>query len=264
MGRFQFPRTVLALTLALVAGNSLFAGDENDKHNDRVADGQVAGMPSPQENDRRIVRALKLGNQGEVELAKLAQKKATSESVKNFANMMVEDHQKCLDELKLIHDQSKSNKDVRDEPSGAKIEVKDGNETRVLDANRTAVVIKDDGKSRDGKMMIRAIDFLAVKEQVCKETLNACKDEMNKLEGSEFDKAFMGKMVGSHTEMLATCKALKGYASQNLAELINRGEEKTKEHLEKAKQICSEMKGHTATTTTTERTSAPVKTDKDN
>lgn len=50
--------------------------------------------------DRNFVMKAAQGGMAEVELGKLAQQKASSDDVKNFANRMVEDHQKANDELK--------------------------------------------------------------------------------------------------------------------------------------------------------------------
>ena len=51
-------------------------------------------------SDRNFAMKAAQGGMAEVEFGKLAQQKASSEDVKNFANRMVEDHQKANDELK--------------------------------------------------------------------------------------------------------------------------------------------------------------------
>ena len=52
--------------------------------------------------DRKFVEKASVGGLAEVELGKLAQQRASSEQVKQFATRMVEDHTKANDELKAI------------------------------------------------------------------------------------------------------------------------------------------------------------------
>jgi putative membrane protein len=59
---------------------------------------QKPGVPAPHQlntSDRTFVHQLAIGNMAEIELAKLAQQKASGEPIKNFAQMMVNDHQEA-------------------------------------------------------------------------------------------------------------------------------------------------------------------------
>ncbi len=57
--------------------------------------GMHAGMSVQQVIIHKLVR----GNQGEIELAQIAQQEAKSDKVKQFAQMMIKDHQQALQEL---------------------------------------------------------------------------------------------------------------------------------------------------------------------
>jgi putative membrane protein len=64
--------------------------------------GKETGQPAPEGSntqDKLFVRQAALGGQAEVELSKIAQKKASNESVREFANRMVEVHSKSNQQL---------------------------------------------------------------------------------------------------------------------------------------------------------------------
>ena len=53
-------------------------------------------------NDAEVAKVLDIANQGEIDQAKLAQKTAVNANVKKFADMMVADHQKAIDDQKAL------------------------------------------------------------------------------------------------------------------------------------------------------------------
>lgn len=64
--------------------------------------GKEAGQPTPagsNNQDKLFVRQAALGGRAEVELSKIAQKKATNESVRKFADRMVEVHARSNQQL---------------------------------------------------------------------------------------------------------------------------------------------------------------------
>src|SRR5882757_4092266 len=56
----------------------------------------------PKVDDKKFLKDAALGGMTEVELGKLAAEKASNEAVKQFAQKMVEDHSKAVDELKQV------------------------------------------------------------------------------------------------------------------------------------------------------------------
>jgi putative membrane protein len=92
---------VMTLGLALAAGagaqTSYGTGPAGAKAADTPATKAAASNP-----DRGFVEKAAMGGMAEVELGNLAQQKASSAEVKQFAARMVEDHGKANDELKQL------------------------------------------------------------------------------------------------------------------------------------------------------------------
>jgi putative membrane protein len=66
------------------------------------AAGKKQGITSKQVSDQEFVIHAAKGDMAEIELGKVAQTKASAESVKTFAKRMIDDHQRALDSLKPI------------------------------------------------------------------------------------------------------------------------------------------------------------------
>jgi putative membrane protein len=62
----------------------------------------TAGNAMVDDNTKDFVKKAATGGMEEVELGRLAQQKASSQRVKNFGQMMVDDHSKANDQLKTI------------------------------------------------------------------------------------------------------------------------------------------------------------------
>lgn len=63
----------------------------------------VADAPSSlSKSDQKIIKDLALANMAEVEAGRLAQGKSNNEQVRHFAQQMIDDHGKALDEIKQL------------------------------------------------------------------------------------------------------------------------------------------------------------------
>jgi putative membrane protein len=92
----------LAGSCALLASASFAQQTGNPGGLSSDTPGKEMGQPDPEgsnNQDKLFVRQAALGGQAEVELSKLAQKKASNESVREFANRMVDVHSKSNQQL---------------------------------------------------------------------------------------------------------------------------------------------------------------------
>jgi putative membrane protein len=93
---------VLASGCALLATTSVAQQAPNPAGMSPDTPGKEMGQPAPEGSntqDKLFVRQAALGGRAEVELSKLAQKKATNQSVREFADRMVEVHSKSNEQL---------------------------------------------------------------------------------------------------------------------------------------------------------------------
>lgn len=93
---------VVASSWALLATGSFAQEGANPAGMSPDTPGKEMAKPTPEGSntqDKLFVRQAALGGQAEVELSKIAQKKATDPSVKEFADRMVEVHSKSNQQL---------------------------------------------------------------------------------------------------------------------------------------------------------------------
>jgi putative membrane protein len=93
---------VLASSGVLLATASFAQQSANPGGMSPDTPGKETAQPAPEGSntqDKLFVRQAALGGQAEVELSKIAQKKASNESVREFANRMVEVHSKSNQQL---------------------------------------------------------------------------------------------------------------------------------------------------------------------
>jgi putative membrane protein len=76
--------------------------DSLNETKDTTANGAAAGTVAVGEDDAKFSTEAAVGGMAEVELGKLALSKSTNAKVKEFADMMVNDHGKANEELKTI------------------------------------------------------------------------------------------------------------------------------------------------------------------
>ncbi len=184
-------------------------------------DDQASSTERPQGHnlDAKIAACLFLGTQEEVALATFAQKHAQHEDVKMFAKMLADEHTKALAILQK----------VSPEVSNLKLTIRDRN------AGDTEATPEGSEPS------------MAMLQKIKSECLSLTLQELQEHEGAEFDKAFVGQQIGAHIAMLAELRGSKSFASPELQKLIAEGEKMTLAHMEKAKEIMSQIKDERGT-----------------
>lgn len=210
---------------------------------ERVADrvGTALDNASEKSMDEFIASCLLIGNQEEVALAQEALSRAQNENVKQFAQKLIDDHQRAIQKLQQhakqgISLQGAPSITASTNPVNDAIASTPSPTAQQYTANRV-------DPDRD-PMNAGALDkVLKMQQQAAQECLSMAKAMMSEKQGADFDKAFAGMQVGAHVGMLAKLKASQQYASPELASIIQESEQTVKQHLDHAKQLCQELEG---------------------
>ncbi|HVX62776.1 MAG TPA: DUF4142 domain-containing protein [Pirellulales bacterium] len=179
--------------------------------------GQSSARPSL--TDWQIGEWLMVDNQAEIALSEAAEKSASDDDVKEFAQDMRDKHHEVLQKLR---------KEVAMQPRGG----------QPGGARPRGVPVRPGARQgMDG------LDLVSLKQQLGEQCRKSALQELQQKHGAEFDKCYMGMQIGMHMQMLDSLKVFSRYASPELDRLIEEGENSTQSHLERAKHIVASLEG---------------------
>jgi predicted outer membrane protein len=181
---------------------------------------------SPEQNDLRIVHWLSVDNRGMVECAKAAADRSSNEAVKSFAREIAAEHGSFQDKVFAKR-------------------LGQGTSNRTEDAHRgtTGTLVRDDGRLRDGKLLFRPTDFVAVKERVCEQLQSKARKEMESLSGPEFDHAFVAHMAFGHEALIASIDVLNNDATDGLRSDLKSFRDMLDKHLTHVRDLQKQIRG---------------------
>jgi predicted outer membrane protein len=179
--------------------------------------------PNIAENvDQELIADLIRANQAEVTIGSTAEGRALSDSVKSFAKEMQKDHSAIVNKLVQLQSSMTATRPTRVE-------------NRTTTTDLTLATKQPAGAQAEGRTLFR------IKAEIDKRTLATQQRELAELPPNQFDRAYIGMQVGTHTKMADILAVYKTFAeAPELKTLIDQGAEVTDNHLQHAKRI---MKG---------------------
>jgi predicted outer membrane protein len=181
-----------------------------------------------------IASCMLIGNQEEVALAQLAVDQAESDRVKQFAQKLIDDHQKAIQKLQPLAKPGIGLKEGRQTASASQQPGAQQLGAQQYTANRPSL-------ERGAGNPVTVDQILQLNQQAAQECLQMTKSMLQEKQGAEFDKAFAGMQIGAHVGMLAKLKASERHATGELASVIQESKQAVEQHLEQAKQICKDL-----------------------
>lgn len=237
-GRRGQPQTAAPRTATRGAPADFDRAGQSERHTVRRA---TADYGEFAHTDQQLAAWLLVDNRGEIALAQLAQEKTSNSEVRDFAQHLIDDHSKMVEKLEQF--------------AGTRRRTR-GNDNRTATNRRpqtaTAEYAGGQGRSSAG------LNFVRLKQQLGQQCLASSKQELEQKDGNEFDECYIGMQIAKHMEMIDTLKVFSHYASENLDQVIEEGEDTSQEHLDHAKKLIKELTsdGHSQKRDTEKRTSS--------
>ncbi len=175
---------------------------------------------TPLQNDHQIYRWVKIDCDALMQCLEAAKSKSSNAELKSLVERMHADH-KALEETAKTKYAA-----ITEKPS---------------DTNKTAALIKDDGQSRDERLVYKPCDFVAVKKAVCDRMKEVAEKEMGELSGPQFDKAIGKHLLMAHEAAIASIDSVHSSASKDLQACLTEAKEKMNEHLKLCRNLCKTM-----------------------
>jgi predicted outer membrane protein len=241
-------------------GNQPVANPATDSRQLHASNASKQGDGSVQDF---FVTKLMLGNKAEVELGQMAQDRAQSDDVKQFAQMLVQEHQQLNQQLAQL--QAGHQKAGAQPATAAGANVQGGvRESRVAGqpsgeapvANAPGAGNPTDQASNQiagqpGKAgnQHRAAQHEQVPQQltmICQQTaakqLEMAREMLGEYEGQDFDMGFLGLQIAKHAQVVAELQSIQNVGSPEFQQLVRTAEQKTSQHLDQAKQLANKLK----------------------
>lgn len=200
--------------------------------------GQAGQQTRWQTTDQGLASCIAIANQTEVAISKFAEEKAKNKDVKEFAKMMVKDHQEFLRKLERFAPEA-----AREGYLNERTETAAANPARVQPAggevkNANSQIQQTAGTRSDAN---QPLDMIQLHREVAEECIRSAKLGMNKKDGVEFDECYIGFQIAAHAEMKNKLTVFKRHVSGDLAQVISEGLETTEKHLKKAENLIKDL-----------------------
>lgn len=220
-----------------------------------------------QEVEKFLAGCLLSKNKAEIEFAQLAQQQSQNPQVKQFAQMLEQDHQKIVQQLEQLaggqagqtstrtDSQSQSNtasgqNDAQRQPSDA---------TRLPGSPGATPTTRSQTQTQSygSQNMSGPFAQLAqIEKQIGERQKQAIMDELQQKSGAEFDKCFVGAQVSSHIQSAATLEVLSQQQGE-LAQAAQQALPTVQQHLDHAKQLAKQLESGAQPRTQAERQTPP-------
>ncbi len=241
-------------------------------------DGAQVARNDARELDRHIADCLMLGNQEEINLGQFASERAQDPRVKEFAQMLIRDHQALNQKLQSFSSQrQQAQGTIQAGPATVQTQTQQALPTGTpADRREARQELRQQGESaRDAREAVRdaaqaganiiaGADGTAGRRmevttgyrgesgslndqlyQIAREAKRNCeemtKEELSKESGNKFDQAFVGSQIAAHIATLAQLKAAQGHVSPELQQVLADATQSVKQHKAHADQLMKDL-----------------------
>lgn len=206
--------------------------------------GQLDQQTIWKNNDQLLANCVAIQNQAEIAIAKNAQEKAKNKDVKEFAQMLVKDHQAFLQKLQRFAPETtregylndRNETASNDQKSSSKVQPA-GGEVR----NANGQIQQTAATQNAGSDAGQPINIIQLHREIAEECIRSAKSGMSKKDGKEFDECFVGFQIAAHAEMKNKLTVFQRHVSGDLKQILSDGLETTEKHLKKAEDLMKDL-----------------------
>jgi predicted outer membrane protein len=237
---------------------------------------QAAGGGQNSVVDQFLAGCLLGQNKAEVELSKLALQKSENAEVKQFAQKMIQDHQKMIEQLQPLAATHGANRAASgilggNSESQGRTETTEGRstDTRALPGSSGAAqTLAPTGTSGTVPPISATAEAAAtsntassagtgavhqlmqIDRQINERCLQMARDELQQKSGAEFDKCYVGNAISAHSKALAALEVIGKQTQGTLAQVAQHAQPTVQQHLDHAKQLMKEVDNPSSATAT--------------
>lgn len=238
---------------------------------------QATGGHGPQEAELFFTNCLLADNKAEVEISELAQQKSENSDVKQFAEQMIKDHNKMIQQLQQVsgsagkqtgdatstlqgsdggrvktgalgtrstdatRNSSEQNRPSLPGSSGANNTTGQLGQTRAAGESAAALNGNPPGAQQGGSTAIQQI--ASIDQQIKERCTQAAKEELQQKSGAEFDKAYIGSAINAHVHAMAALDVIGKQSQGQLAQVAQEAQPTVQQHLDHAKELMKKLDG---------------------
>jgi len=215
--------------------------------------GQVGQQTNWQNSDQMLANCIAIDNQKEITIAKMAADKAKNKDVKEFAQMLVKDHQAFLQKLQKLAPEATREGFLTERGAGATEEERRATSNQpdrqkvqpaVGEVKNASGQIQQTAAARNSSEAGQPIDVVQLHREIAEECIRSAQKGMKKKDGQEFDECFVGFQIAAHAAMKDKLVVFQRHASGELNQIIEEGIDATEKHLKKAEQLMKDLAGN--------------------
>jgi predicted outer membrane protein len=235
--------------------------------------------------DRFYANCLLAQNESEVQLSQIAQQKSENDQVKQFAQQMIQDHQKMIQQLQPLAEMQRSatrgvsgslgtsnrtstttgrstaTTDATNPSNASSSEIARSSAPSGTTAAAPGIEANTDattGTAITGRMAGDSAvhQLAAIDRQINERCTQAAKEELQQKSGAEFDKCYVGNAISAHMHALAALEVLGQQTQGQLAQVAKQAQPTVQQHLDHAKQLMKQLEGQGSAGSTAERSSS--------
>ena len=214
--------TLCTLALAAVA-TPLSAQQQLEKPRKKTTRGAEA-------QTEQFAAFLALANDAEIQLARFALEHTDQPQVKQFAQRMIDDHTRSLEQLRKFMPALGTPQPVTTEGEQPVTTEAPG----ATDQRPDRTKLRERAQRHHGPMLKFA-------REACSHELELTKEMLGKLEGQDFDMGYLSQQTVVHTQMLAMLKTMQGHGSADFQQFVEESLTTVQEHRDQACKLADQL-----------------------